>query len=438
MNLHRVRPTMPASLLGQTCALIALLLMPWPAFCRDYYVAPEGKNSNAGTEPEPFREIRAALKIVAPGDTVLIADGTYQGFDAIDLGSPSSPITLRATGKNAVILPTTDRRNNDVNNIFISGCTNFIIDGLRTFKATSAGMRILLSPHVTVRNGVFGDNQKWGIITSHSPDLLIENNECFGSRIEHGIYVANSADRPIVRGNLLHDNSGSGLRANGDIAQGGDGIISGALFENNIIYNNGTGINGGAAINLDGLQDSIIRNNLLYNNHASGIALFKGCGAEGPKGMRILHNTIIMAAKARFNLRITDAIGPITVRNNLFYTFNKNRGILSWDTNQDAALTDSDYNLFGGGLFISPNQKDPRVSVADWMSAGHEKHSVSITAAGLESLFVNPAKNDYRLAPKSPAIDRGIALPDAPADINNVPRPHRAAPDLGAYEFADE
>jgi hypothetical protein len=86
---------------------------------------------------------------------------------------------------------------------------------------------------------------------------------------EHGIYVSNSGDRPVVRGNRLHDNAGAGVQLNADLSAGGDGIITDALIENNVIYGNGSA--GGAAINLDGVQDSVVRNNLLYDNHATGI-----------------------------------------------------------------------------------------------------------------------------------------------------------------------
>ena len=54
-------------------------------------------------------------------------------------------------------------------------------------------------------------------------------------------------------------------------------IISFALVERNIIYENGVG--GGSGINCDGVSDSIFRNNLLYNNHASGISLYGIDGA---------------------------------------------------------------------------------------------------------------------------------------------------------------
>ena len=63
------------------------------------------------------------------------------------------------------------------------------------------------------------------------------------------------------------------------ISQGGSGITRGALIEDNVIYDNG--FSGGAAINLDGVQQSRIQNNLLYGNHATGIALFRQDGAAG-------------------------------------------------------------------------------------------------------------------------------------------------------------
>jgi hypothetical protein len=36
-----------------------------------------------------------------------------------------------------------------------------------------------------------------GIFTDYSDDLLLENNECFGSQGEHGI-VSDSEDRPVI------------------------------------------------------------------------------------------------------------------------------------------------------------------------------------------------------------------------------------------------
>ena len=46
-----------------------------------------------------------------------------------------------------------------------------------------------------------------------------------------------------------------------------------------MIYDNGRG--GGSGINCDGVQNSLIRNNLIYNTHASGISLYRIDGGGG-------------------------------------------------------------------------------------------------------------------------------------------------------------
>jgi len=89
-----------------------------------------------------------------------------------------------------------------------------VLDGLRSFNANRAAVRIDQADHVTVRNGVFGNNATWGIFTDFSDDLLLENNECYASGTQHGIYVSNSGDRPVQ--------VGSHRRA-GEVAQVGQG-----------------------------------------------------------------------------------------------------------------------------------------------------------------------------------------------------------------------
>jgi Right handed beta helix region len=96
---------------------------------------------------------------------------------------------------------------------------------------------------------------------------------------EHGIYVSNSGDRPVIRRNHVWGNSGNGIHMNADLSQGGDGLITGAVVEANVIHGNGR--TGGSGINGDGVQGSRIVNNILYDNHASGISLYR---IDAPRG----------------------------------------------------------------------------------------------------------------------------------------------------------
>ena len=409
-------------------ALAGLLAVSSSAAAATYYVSPTGSDANSCAQTTPCRQIRRALTLVGPGDTILVADGSYLGFDVKDLlGVAGSPITIKAQGTGAQVVPTTDRPDNR-DTIFITYSSYIVIDGLRSFNATRGAVRVDESPRVTIRNSVFGNNTKWGIFTDFSDDLLIEGNECYGSEQEHGIYVSNSGDRPVVRGNRVHDNIASGIQLNADASMGGDGLITGAVIEDNVIYNNGA--NGGGAINLDGVQDSIVRNNLLYNNRGTGIVNYQGDGAAGPKGMEILNNTVDQAATGRYAMLIWSAAGPNKVRNNILYHPSTSRGSINYLTATDILNTDSDYNVI---TRITPNDGGTLYTLAEWQAQGHELHSITAAPA---ALFVNSVAADYHLAAASPAIDRGQALPNVLDDIEGHARPVGAAWDLGAYEGA--
>jgi parallel beta-helix repeat protein len=402
----------------------ALAAAPAPA--ATFYVAPTGSGA-ACTQAAPCRQIRTALTLVGPADTILVADGSYLGFDVRDLsGLPGQPITIQAQGAGAVVTVTTDRPDNR-DTIFITFSDWIVVDGLRAFTANRAAVRIDESHHVTVRNGVFGNNGTWGIFTDFSDDTLLENNECYGSVDEHGIYVSNSSDRPTVRGNHLHGNTRAGLHMNGDISQGGDGVISGALVENNVIHGNGTG--GAAGINMDGVQDSVVRNNLLYDNHATGIVAYQIDGGQGPRGLQILHNTIDQASNGRWALQFSETTGVNVVRNNVLYNRHAFRGGLNHGSPADVPNVDSDYNVLDR---ISQDDGGTVLTLAQWQGMGHEPHSV--LPGPLAGLFVNANGGDYHLPSGSPAVDRGLTLASVTIDIEGHPRPQGASSDVGAYE----
>jgi parallel beta-helix repeat protein len=393
---------------------------------KTYYVSPTGNDSNNGSFSHPFREIRAAIAVITVGDTVLVADGQYKGFD-IDgkNGASKNPITLKATGLNAEIFNTTDRSDNR-DTILITSSSFIMIDGLKSYHANRAAMRLDQCNNITICNCTFGNNSVWGIFTDFCYTCIIENNECFGSGTQHGIYWSNSGDFPVIRHNRLHDNAGCGLHMNGDISMGGDGVISSALVENNVIWNNG--VSGGAGINMDGVQDSIVLNNILYNNHASGITAFWGDGAQGPKNLKIFQNTIDQASDGRWALLISSTFGSIEVHNNILYNRNLGRGGINYASYADVKNTTSDYNIMDK---ITPDDSTV-YTLAQWQAMGHENNSIS---ADPSILFVNAIKGDYHLKAGSPAIDSGMTISSVTTDIEGRSRPQGSAYDIGAYEY---
>ncbi|MGO8994634.1 MAG: right-handed parallel beta-helix repeat-containing protein [Polyangiaceae bacterium] len=397
-----------------------------------YYVSPAG-GGTACSLAAPCREISDALEHVRGGDVVFVADGTYRAFSVGGFrGTADAPLVIYAQGKAANVAP------GDEDSIVVENSFYVTLDGLNASGAGRAGATVLCSNHVTIRNGRYTSNRRWGIFSGFADDITIDHNETAGSGREHGIYVSNSADRPIIRGNLAHDNANGGIQINADgstlpdakcawLRAGGtvDGVCTGAVIEDNVIY--GNGVRGGAAINLDGVQASIVRNNLLFENHASGIANFKENGTEGPKGMEILGNTVVQAKGARNALLFLAVAGPNRARDNILYHPDANKAGLEVGSAAEASILDSDYNVIDRFNF-----GETIVSLHDFQST-YKKEAHSISGATPAQLFLDPAGKAYALAPGSPGIGRGVFDPHAPTDLLGRSRPADGV-DIGALQ----
>jgi parallel beta-helix repeat protein len=388
------------------------------------YVATNGNDSNSGSADDPWLTLQKAANSVRAGDTVVVRPGEYAGFDLRRDGTTADRIIFAA--QPGVVINSPNSRTPD--GINLEGADYVTIDGFTVVGMPRTGIRSVTNHGVILRNNRCDQNGRWGILTGFSEDVTIENNECSRSAAEHGIYVSNSADNPVVRGNVLWGNRANGLHMNGDIeVGGGDGIISAALVENNAIYDNGRG--GGSGINCDGVQSSRIQNNLLYNNHASGISLYRIDGGGSSIGNVVVNNTIVQAADARWAINIADGSTGNTLLNNILFNAHPFRGVITVESDSLVGLV-SDYNVVmdrfsadGGGT---------RLTLAQWRAAtGQDAHSIIAAPA---DLFVDPAASDYRLKSGSPAIDRGTASQAPSHDLAGIARPSGAAVDIGAYE----
>jgi hypothetical protein len=363
-----------------------------------------------------------AADVVNPGDTVHVLDGSYQGFYLSRSGAPGSPITFQAEGSNVRITADNGTTPDGIN---VEGAAHVVIDGFVVDDRTRAGIRVALSQFVTVRHCHTGHNGRWGIFSGFADDFTIEDNETHHSQAEHGIYVSNSGDRPVIRRNVSHDNHANGIHMNGDVSQGGDGLISGALVEQNAIYGNGVG--GGSGINMDGVTDSVVRNNLLYDNHASGISLYQIDGATGSRRNVVVNNSIVNAADGRWCVNINGGSTNNTVLNNVLYNYHSFRGAVTVDASSRPGLV-SDYNAVISRF--STDDGDTVIGLAAWQALGYDTHSFVSTPA---ALFLAPGSDFHLLAP-GPAIDAGTATQAPSGDLEGSPRPVGAGVDVGAYE----
>lgn len=400
-----------------------LLSCALPARAADYYVENGGNDGADGLSPATaWATLQHAADVVNPGDTVHVSNGNYQGFYLDRSGAPGQPITFLAESPAVSI---TSDNGTTPDGINIEGAAHVVIDGFTVNGRTRAGIRTALSQFVTVRNCSCGTNGRWGIFSGFADDFTIENNVTHDSVAEHGIYVSNSGDRPIIRGNLVYDNHANGIHMNGDLSQGGDGTISDALVEANVIFGNGAG--GGSGINMDGVSESVIRNNLLYDNHASGISLYRIDGATGAKDNLVINNTIINASNGRWCININNGSTGNTLRNNILYNYHSFRGVITVDSSSRTGFS-SDYNSLMNRFSVDGG--DTVIGLSGWQAFGYDLHSFLATPA---DNFVDP-NGDFHLLGSSPALDGGTAANAPSEDLDGDPRPSGPGYDMGVYE----
>ena len=423
-----------ASVAGPAPAATAVTADPG----RTLYVAPGGSDSGAGTAADPWATIQHAVDQGEPGDTILLAPGTYAGARIERSGTAGAWITLRSEVPGAAVVDRPGAANRHGSNLELetwegAGTVSYwVIEGLEVRDAPSWGIDVRGGPgahshHIVVRgnevhhNGI--DTGRTGIFFAFTDRVWVVGNHSHHNG-EHGVYLSNSGDHFVVRRNRLEHNAGCGLHVNGDASQGGDGVISHGLVALNLIRENGAA--GGAGINLDGVTDTIVAGNVLAENHATGIALFRQDGAVCSRRVRVEANTVVQAADGRWAL-LVGGVGcrDDTVVGNILLTRHPWRGSIALPAGAPAGFA-SDHNVLTGRLSLDGG--DTVIGLAAWRAAtGQDDASVTSTPAAV----LLPGR--YRHRPGGPAEDAG-APGTLPADFEGVPRPTGAGWDAGAFE----
>ena len=395
-----------------------------------YHVTTAGNDANIGLSlSSAFATIQHGADVALAGDSVLVHPGDYQGFAAMDhSGSANAPIVFIGDGEGVNI--TSPCSCNNLDGINVEGVNWVVVEGFTVNDMPRTGIRTVLSDHVTIRSNSCHSNYKWGILTGFAEHVIIEYNSCSGSEDEHGIYFSNSADDPVIRYNQCFDNNANGIHMNGDLSLGGDGLISNAQVYGNTIHDNG--LDGGSGINCDGVINSVFYNNLLYNNHASGISLYRIDGGGPSTGNRVFNNTIINAADARWCVNITGGCTGNQVINNILINQHPFRGsIVVAEDALDGFV--SDYNLVVESL--SPDGDATILDLAGWQALGHDANSQ--VADAQDALFIAPQNGDFRaLNGTAQMVDAGTAAVGdmVTVDLEGNARPQGSAYDIGCFE----
>jgi len=341
-----------------------------------FHVSPAGADSNAGSIDAPWATLQHAVDALQSGDTILVASGTYAGFRIGSAGAQTSPKTLRPEPGAKVLVNAAGPKNRHKSIIEIENfqerVTDWVLEGLEVANSPRYGIDIRNSDRITLRGNHAHNNAGTGIFTAFANDVLIENNETDQNN-EHGIYQSNSSKNSVIRGNRTHHNAGSGIHMNGDLSEGPPGLIQNALVEKNLIWENGA--KGGSAINLDGVDDSVIQGNVLINNHASGISLFGADGAHSSSHNKVYNNEIVMARNSRWVINIPDdgsvapPVGNDVKFNTLCTPDQKNGAVLIWSGEGHGFISE---NKVVTDRFSADNGKTI-LTLAQWQALGHDK-----------------------------------------------------------------
>lgn len=215
-----------------------------------------------------------------------------------------------------------------------------------------------------------------------------------------------------------------GLPDLGDFIE--DGISADIIVEQNIMTHNGAG--GAAGINLASVQDSIIRNNLIYGNDAAGITCWDNAYAEeneldssefGCRAVQITNNTMVDEEGNRGALILNQDARDMVVYNNIiirdrfdayevidrsgaglqsghnyYYALNlKNSdGMVAFDTDADSGSI-TDFSIDEGlANFVNPNFEAWVIVEDGWYSLNPDRPVYHLTA---DSILVDAGYPDY-------------------------------------------
>lgn len=444
-------------MIGKTL-MFFFLGVPLSLHAAIYYVATTGNDSANGSSATPWRTLQKAGNTVAAGDTVIVRAGTYVGFSTTRSGTANNRITYQA--EPGVLIngkPTNQSAFNGYLNL--EGASYVTIEGFTVnagapnapgsnYGSGRAGIRSVENTNVIIRNNRIDYSSWWGILTGNSVNLLIENNYITNTQIQHGIYVANSADNPTLKYNRIEGSRGAGIQINADKDLPGDGIISNARVEGNVLLNNCSGES--SSLNLNGVESSVIVNNLIASQFRNGIAMYQDNQTAGTKNNLVANNTII--GSAYYGISISGASSGNRLFNNILISqgWNSNyRGGLGVEPAAQAGL-ESDYNILIGRVNGDPsNTESPAYTFTQWKNMGFDAHSIHLEdsygsqAAALQALFVTapsvplyvPQSGDYHLLTTGMAKDRGTGVAEAMIDLDGNARPQGAAFDIGAFEY---
>lgn len=375
--------------------ILVVLLIPIAARATDYYVSPTGSDSNSGSQASPWLTINHANGVVVAGDTVHVADGTYN-------------VSNSGTGYYTGGVATT-----------VSGTASARI---RYVSINKWGAKIVSSGYTyNPSTGVStGANDAW-YNTGSYVDIV-----GFDITADGHIGILNDGSYVNELSNRIHDitapyacngftGGSAGIDNANDIS-----TASGSSANGNWIYNLGDQTNrceSGAHGVYQAVPGGTIENNLIYQVSGFGVHLY-----HQASNVTVLFNTIFQGVGG---IVVGASVGYIddytNVSNNIFVDHQ------TWGILENGYA--GDHNTYSNNvIYDNPTNLS--------LQSGHS--ATGTVSAAESTLFVNWQSNgsgNYHLKAGSPAIDAANPSYPVSTDFDGVSRPQGAGYDIGAYEY---
>lgn len=396
----------------------AILASAGQAFAAGYFVSPTGDDNAAGTAAAPWKTLQKAAGKVVAGDTVTVADGTYGGFLCDGKkGTAEARIVFKSANKWGAKITSKGVGASGEDFVQLNSCSYVTVDGFEVTGAPRSGIAILgneddgsdardviIQNNHSHHNGTKIAGRHDGIFSGFALNLTIQDNEVHHAG-EHGIYVSNAGDNPIIRRNHVYVTGKNCAQINADLSTGGDGLISNWLIEGNVMHECGQ-----LAFNLDGAIRGVMQNNLVYGSMKGGIALFQGDGAESSHSNLIVNNTFFIPEGTRAALQIAGGANNNVVFNNILISKAAGMEI------QDVTGLVHDYNFvssYDGGSAAPARTDQP---AGAWPAKPREQPP---PASRVPEVPAAPAD----VAPAAPATVPLPVVPAAPPPVTPAPPP---------------
>jgi len=384
-------------------------------------------------------QLAAAVAEASAGTTIDAAAGDYDGFQLSASGTAAEPITINfAAG--AVINGTPGSGNGMID---LSGDSFITINGADIADGSNGARAGIWGggyandnvTGITIENSTCNDCTDWGCLFGFVNDSTWTNDVFSNTQVQHGLYIGNSSSDDTVEGCTFFGNYACGFECNEDVTSGGPGYGSGLVIEGNTFYDNARGA--GASINFDGVQNSVIENNVIDDAQRNGIALYQINGALPSTGNIIVNNTIDVdsnGATGYAAISLIDGAADCTVLNNIL---SSQENTLSIDAASQVGLV-CNFNIFGSapidptgnGDYTLVSEGGSAISLAAWQALGFDKNSLEVS--NVAGLFVNAGGGNFQLASGSAALGAGTTTDAPAADISGLVRTPPIS--IGAYQ----